>query len=296
MKKKDSTMSRRSFLRDSLVMTGTAAAAAGPLIWTGCSQGGEPGSEASGSVTPGLYEPFKVGFQSQSLRHLVSLEDVLREAGKLNLGYVELWRGHLSPSASRGQIQRIKQRLAEAGLTVNAFGVEDLSSDETKTQVLFEFGRALGVTNLNIYPTRDAVAGLQNWVSLYNVRVAIHNRGPEDDRWAMPEWIFEAVENLDPRVGACADLGHFIRSGVDPVKAIERLGNRVLGVHFRDFDRQGNEVVLGQGQLDVKAALVALKKTGFDGPFSLEFGGQPRDPIPGMLESLSAIRDALERI
>ncbi len=296
MKKKDSTVSRRSFVRDSLVMTGTAIAAAGPLIWTGCSQSGERGSETSGSVTPGLYAPFKVGFQSQSLRHLDSLEDIIREAGKLNLGYVELWRGHLSPSVSRGQIQRTKRRLAEAGLAVNAFGVEDLTSDETETQVLFEFGRALGVTTLNIYPTRDAVAGLQNWVSLYNVRVAIHNRGPEDDRWAMPEWIFKAVENLDPRVGACADLGHFIRSGVDPVKAIEMLGTRVLGVHFRDFDKQGNEVVVGRGQLDVQAALVALKKTGFDGPFSLEFGGQPRDPVPGMLESLSAIRDALQRI
>ena len=236
MKKKDSTVSRRSFVRDSLVLTGTAIAAAGPLIWTGCSQSGERGSETSGSVTPGLYAPFKVGsagFRSrgESAEAMTQAEAEFNATGK-----------RISATADGGR--RLK-------LTVNAFGVEDLTSDETETQVLFEFGRALGATTLNIYPTRDAVAGLQNWVSLYNVRVAIHNRGPEDDRWAMPEWIFKAVENLDPRVGACADLGHFIRSGVDPVKAIETLGTRVLGVHFRDFDKQGNEVVVGRGQLDV---------------------------------------------
>jgi inosose dehydratase len=300
MRKTTSTIDRRRFLRGSLVLTGTVVATGiGPLIWTGCGGIEEPpqleAPTPEQEVTE-LYQHFKMGFQSYSLRHLSSLDDFLPEAAKLNLGYVELWRGHLAPFASRGQIEETRGRLAGAGLTVNAFGVEELTSDAEKNQALFEFGRALQISNLNVSPPKDSVAGLQKWVSQYGIVVAIHNGGPEDSRWETPEQILEVVKDLDPRIGACADLGQFIRSDVNPVEAIEMLGSRVLGVHLADFDRQGREVTVGQGELDVKKTLSALKQVGFDGPLSLGFEGIEGDPMPKMLESLSAIREALQEI
>ena len=234
-----------------------------------------------------------MGFQSYCLRHFSALDDFLREAKKLELRYVELYRGHLDPSATPAQISETRERLAAAGIQANAFGVERFTSEHGKNQALFEFGKTLRVTNLSANPTRDALSSLNKLVEQYDIRIAIHNHGPEDDTWRLPEWILEAVKDLDPRIGACADLGHFIRAGVNPVEAIEMLGSRVLGVHFKDFDAQGNDVVVGQGQLDLAKALDVLKKVGFEGPLSLEFEGDKENPVPKMLQCLAAIREGV---
>lgn len=249
-----------------------------------------------GQGAKGKYGPFKMGFQSYSLRHFKGIDDCIGQAQKLELAYVELYRGHLDPSSPQEKVKEVRERLAAAGLQVNAFGVERYTADHAQNEALFEFGKALGVTNLSADPEKDAFPSLEKLVRQYDIRIAIHNHGPEDKRWARPEWILDSVKSLDPRIGSCADLGHFIRSGINPVEAIERLGSRVLGVHFKDFDKSGKDVVLGQGQLNVVKTLAALKKVGFNGPLSLEFEGDVENPVPKMLESLTIVRQALKTI
>ena len=80
------------------------------------------------------------------------------------------------------------------------------------------------------------------------------------------------------------------------IEAIEMLGSRVLGVHLKDFDEKGNDVVLGTGQLDVQKSLRILNEIGFDGPLSLEFEGSVKDPVPEMLECLLSVRQAIQKI
>ncbi len=294
MKKKNSkTISRRGFVR----RTGGAAAAFG-LFWMtpGCGSGQEggpaaPDAPAAPAAPKTGYGSFKMGFQSYSLRQFPALDDFIREASKLPLSYVELFRGHLGTDAAPEQIEETRQRLADAGLTVNAFGVEAFSADHAANEKLFQFGKALGVTNLSADPTKDAFDSLDQLVKQYDIRIAIHNHGPEDERWRRPEWILEAVEGRDPRIGSCSDLGHFIRADVDPVAALETLGARVLGVHLKDFDADGKDVVLGEGRLDLKGVMSTLAKIGFDGPLSLEFEGE--DPVVNMQACLQRVREAI---
>jgi len=247
------------------------------------------------SQAAGEYGPFKMGFQSYSLRHFSSLPDLVREARKLNLGYIELYRGHVNPDATL-DAKSAMGPLRAAGLRVSAFGVESFTADHDKNEKLFRFAKFLGAENLSADPTKDAFDSLEKLVKAYDVKIAIHNHGPEDERWRKPEWILAAVKGRDPRIGACADLGHYIRAGVDPAAALEMLGPRVLGCHFKDFDKQGRDVVVGTGQLDVLRALRALKKIGFSGPLSLEYEGDSANPVPKMLECLSAIRSAVSRL
>ena len=232
---------------------------------------------------------FQIGFQSYSLRHFSELDAFLPQAEKLGLGYVELYRGHLATEASPEQIQVVKQGLAGLGVKVNAFGVEEFTADHEKNQALFEFGKELGVTNLSAYPTKDAFSSIEKLVDQYDIRIAIHNHGPEDDRWRRPEWILDAVKDLDPRIGACVDTGHFIREGVDAVEAIEMLADRVLGLHLKDFTKDSHEVIIGDGQLDLDKTLSTLHQIGFDGPFSLEYEESKEGPVPDMLEAVSRI-------
>ena len=289
-------INRRHFLRESSGQIGALALSTtlSATLLSRCSPAADPEPEVS-STEMNYYDPFDMGFQSYSLRHFGELEGFLEQAGRLGLHHVELYRGHLPTSTPLPELEQVRKRLASAGLTVNAFGVEHFSEDHEANEALFKFGKALGVRGLSADPTKDAFVSLEKLVKQYDVQIAIHNHGPEDERWRRPEWILEAVTDLDPRIGACADLGHFIRADVDPIEALEMLGPRVLGVHLKDFDEQGNDVVLGQGQLDVGQALATLVKIGFDGPLSLEFEGDKENPIPKMLECLAIVRAALQQ-
>ena len=133
-----------------------------------------------------------MGFQSYSLRHFGELEGFLEQAGRLGLHHVELYRGHLPTSTPLPELEQVRKRLASAGLTVNAFGVEHFSEDHEANEALFKFGKALGVRGLSADPTKDAFVSLEKLVKQYDVQIAIHNHGPEDERWRRPEWILEA--------------------------------------------------------------------------------------------------------
>jgi inosose dehydratase len=241
------------------------------------------------------FGPFRMGFQSYSLRHFTELDDLVREAGRLGVPHAEIYRGHLAVDAPPETILEVREALAGVGVTVNAYGVERFSADHERNENLFRFGQQLGVMNLSAAPTLDAFDSLEELVARYDIRIAIHNHGPEDELWQFPQAILEAVEGRDSRIGACVDTGHYLRSGVDPIEAIRLLGSRVLGVHFKDYDRDLNEVIPGDGQLDVAAALEALRDVGFNGPLSLEYEEHPEDPVPHMKVALERISGVLSQ-
>lgn len=275
---------RRGFMLGSGVGLATA-------VLTGC--GGEKpvaeSAEPEDSVVASA-PSLMIGFQSYSLRHFAPMETFIPEAEKLGLAYVELYSALLPTSASVEEIKAAKEKLAGIGLTANAYGVERFTADHQQNEAVFQFGRELGVTNLSAYPTKDAFSSLNKLVDQYDIGIAIHNHGPEDDVWGRPEWILDAVKDLDPRIGACLDTGWVIMAGVDAVEAIEMLGARVLGVHLKDFTSEGHEVIPGDGLLDLDKTLSALQRVGFDGPFSIEYEENKENPVPDMLETVNRIR------
>ncbi|MFO1066493.1 MAG: hypothetical protein U0892_21755 [Pirellulales bacterium] len=57
-------------------------------------------------------------------------------------------------------------------------------------------------------------------------RVAIHSHGPTH-RYSKVVDVLRAIEGRDARIGACADLGHFIRSAEEPTQVIRALKGRL---------------------------------------------------------------------
>ncbi len=268
----------------------------GATLLTSCRQEEEAEPEEGVQPAPAAaaeYGPFQMGFQSYSLREFQELGTFVTQAERLGVEYVEVYSGHLSTTASDEEIENFKSRLAQAGMQINAFGVENFTADHEQNRRLFEFGKKLGVRNLSANPTKDAFDSLDELVREYDIRIAIHNHGPEDERWRRPEWILEAVKDRDPRIGACVDTGHYIRAGVNPVEAIQMLGSRVLGVHLKDFNQDMQEVLVGQGQLDLNATLSSLREVGLEGPLSLEYEDHADDPVPHMLQELESVRQVI---
>jgi L-ribulose-5-phosphate 3-epimerase len=75
--------------------------------------------------------------------------------------------------------------------------------------------------------------------------------------------------NFDPANMLLYDKG-------DPLRAVEILGADIRSVHVKDANRPtrpgvwGEEVPLGQGQVNIRAFVLALKKIGYRGPLCIE--------------------------
>jgi sugar phosphate isomerase/epimerase len=112
--------------------------------------------------------------------------------------------------------------------------------------------------------------------------------------------VLSAIKDHNPKIGACADLGHYIRSGEDPVRVINLLEGRLYGIHLKDFAEQKGDtkgVILGQGHLDVVGVFKALKKVDFpaDGCLSLEYEENPKNPLADVQACLEAASEGAQK-
>jgi len=183
-------------------------------------------------------------------------------------------------------------------MSISAHGVNAFGKDAAANRKTFEFAKALGIRNLTADPAPESFDSLNDLVQEYDIRIAIHNHGP-GHRYNKAVDVLQAIEGRDERIGACADLGHYIRSGEQPIDVIRLLKGRLYGIHLKDFaemkaDAKG--VVLGQGHLNVPAVFDALLKSGFpaDGALSLEYEENPQDPIAEIRECVAVAKRALD--
>jgi hypothetical protein len=162
---------------------------------------------------------------------------------------------------------------------------------------VFGFARAMGVRTINTEPGFDDYSLLEKMVKRTNIRVAIHNH-PPPTKYARPETVLERVRDLDPRIGACADTGHWLRTGVDPVEALKLLEGRIMNVHLKDLDASGKpdarDVPFGQGKADIRSILAELTRQGYYGPLAVEHENpddvdNPSPPIRRGLEFIEGI-------
>lgn len=78
-------------------------------------------------------------------------------------------------------------------------------------------------------------------------------------------------EIASDQVGIYYDFGNAIAMGFDPAREIPLLGKRILAIHVKDsVSSKLGGLHLGDGQLDLAAAMQATKGIGFDGWLSIE--------------------------
>ncbi len=240
--------------------------------------------------------PYKLGIQLYSLRGY-KVGEALQHAKNLGFEQVEFYSGMLPTDASADEITAMRKTVADLGLTISAHGVNRFSNDVEKNRKLFEFATALGIPTITADPDPDSFDGLDELVKEFDLRVAIHNHGP-GHRYNKVVDVLKAIDGHDERIGACADLGHYIRSGEQPAEVIRLLKGRLYGIHLKDFaemTQKSKGVILGKGHLDVTAVLGAMQSVGFpeDGAFSLEYEENPSDPLADIRECVAVANAAL---
>jgi sugar phosphate isomerase/epimerase len=273
--------SRRGFLK-----VGALAGAAVALPKLAAAQG------ASSAM------PIKLGIASYTFRNfdrakLIEFAKSL-EITALNLKDV---KDHL-PSTSVDAEMAAVADYAAAGMTLTAAGTIYFPKDEDEDiRSKFEYCKRAGIKVIVAGdPAVSILPRIEKFVKEYDIKFAIHNHGPEDKIWHSPLDVLAAVKGMDPRMGCCIDVGHTMRAGVDPVKAIRAAGPRLFDLHVKDLakaDAKDSQVAVGRGILDFKGMFQALIDMKYPGHVDLEYEIFGDNPMPGVVESFAYMRGVL---
>lgn len=272
----------------------------GATIWT-------PRAGLAAEPIPQEYRSggFYVGCQAWTWNNFTVFEAIEKTAqagGKV----IEFYPGQrLSPEepnvqwhhgASPETIQKVKEKLAQHGIRAVNYGVVGISRNETEARKVFEFAKTMGMRAVTTESV-DALDTLEKLVKEYDIMVAIHNHprqmnNPNYRVWD-PNYVLSLVQNRDPRIGACADTGHWARSGLNPVECLRILKGRIISSHLKDLNAMGpgaHDVAFGTGVCDIPAILEELKRQGFEGNISVEYEHQMDRSMPMVAQCIGFVR------
>jgi inosose dehydratase len=277
-----SKFSRRGFVLSS--MAGAAAMVAGPNF----AVGEEVKLKTAGDPWKGL----KIGAATYTFNKL-KLDDAIKATVRVGLPYCSIKDFHLPMKSTTDERKAVVAKFKAAGITPLSVGVVTLKNDEAQVRAAFEYTRDVGVPVMVCAPDPASLPICEKMVKEFDIKLAIHNHGPEDNKFPSPYDVIKAVENLDPRIGCCIDVGHAARAGADPAHAIETIGPRVYDIHLKDLariDRRSIPIECGRGVLDIRAILAALMKIKFAGHVGFEHEKDANDVIPGIAECVGYVR------
>lgn len=185
-----------------------------------------------------------------------------------------------------------------AGIKLHAAGAIYFRKDEDEDiRAKFEYCKRAGIGVIVAGdPTPETLPRVEKFVKEYDIRIAIHNHGPEDPVWPSPLDILKLVKKYDPRIGCCIDVGHTARAGTDVVEAIHAAGPRLFNMHIKDladFKSKESQVAVGQGKMPIREIFAALAQINYKGFVDLEYEIKADDPLPGVIESVAYMRGVL---
>jgi inosose dehydratase len=237
----------------------------------------------------------KIGVATYTLR-LWKIDETIALLQKLGLEYCSLKDAHLPRNATPEELRAIVQKFQAAGITPLSCGNIGLKNDEADVRSALTYAKNAGIGVVVCAPPVDALPLLDQLVKEYDVRLAIHNHGPEDKHFPTPYDAYERIKKLDKRIGLCVDVGHCARGGKDPARAILDCRDRVYDVHLKDIhttERNGRAKEVGRGVLDIPSILRALQKIRFEGNVGFEYEKDEKDPSLGLAESAGFVRGVL---
>jgi sugar phosphate isomerase/epimerase len=240
----------------------------------------------------------KIGVASYSLRKM-NVDTAIKTIQRVGLKYVSLKDMHLPLKGTPEQLKAGVKKFTDAGLIVISCGVVALRGNEGQIRGAFEYCKNAGIPTMVCDPAPASMELIDKIIKEYDIRLAIHNHGPEQKDWPSPNEPYNAIKSLDPKIGLCIDVGHTARAKVDPAEAIVKYKDRLFDIHFKDIDStapNGKPIEAGRGVLNLHAILKSLVDIQYAYHVGIEYEKDADDPLPGLAETVGYIRGALAAI
>jgi sugar phosphate isomerase/epimerase len=245
---------------------------------------------------------FAIGCQAWTFKNFSVLEAIDKTAeagGKV----IELYPGQrlskeqpdvkFDHNAPDEVVGIVKARLAERGIKAVNYGVVSIPRDEAGARKVFDLAKTLGLYAVTTESV-DALDTIEKLVKEYDIRVGIHNhpRRADDPSYKVwdPKYVLSVIKDRDSRIGATADTGHWVRTGLDPVESLKILQGRVISSHLKDLSAQAHDVPYGSGVSNIRGILDELKRQGFSGNISVEFEHNWDNNVPDVAQCIGFVR------
>ncbi|MBL7762316.1 MAG: sugar phosphate isomerase/epimerase [Chitinophagaceae bacterium] len=235
----------------------------------------------SSTVAANTSNQWKIGVQLWTFR-LFSFTDAISKVDSAGAKFIEAFPGQqmggdfgkkavMGPELSAEDRAKVKELLKSKGITMIAFGVTG-GKDAKEWQKLFEFAKDMGLQYITVEPEDKHWGLVDSLAGVYGVKAAIHDH-PKPSHYWHPDSVLAAATG-HPNIGACADLGHWSRSGLDVVECLKKLEGHIIGAHFKDVKEFGKtdaeDVITGTGVNKWPEIFAEFKRQNFNGMFSIE--------------------------
>jgi inosose dehydratase len=244
-----------------------------------------------------MFDLKNLAVQSYCFRNFKSVPDLIAKIRAVGLSRTELCGVHVDfndESSFEGVLSQFKM----AGIQIASIGVQEFHNDPSEEK-WFRFAKSAGAKLISCTADISTIPGslilATALADKYDLLLGIHNHGGYD--WLGNSTILAHVmRHASPRIGLCLDTAWCLQAGEDPVKWAERFHDRLYGVHIKDFvfDRAGkwSDVVVGRGNLKLKEILKLASSATKMAAMTLEYEGDPNNPVPALKECIAAIQGA----
>jgi inosose dehydratase len=225
----------------------------------------------------------------------INLDQSLVMMKRVGAGFLGVKDFHLPLNSTKEVIDQTLSKMKSFG--VEPYGVGPIyMKSEVSVDQAFAYSKLVGVNLLVGVPDINLLSYVEKKVKEYDIRLAIHNHGPDLQLYSSPDDVWKEIKNLDARIGFCLDIAHTARLGLDPIEAFIKYKARVFDIHIWDIDKPekaGWCVEAGRGIIDFPKFFKTLRKEKYTGTCSLEYGKDMADPLPGIAESMGYFRGVL---
>lgn len=235
---------------------------------------------------------------------LFTFEEALNKVDSLGVRYIEMATKQQISEAIEGTTEyimdettqkRILKLCADRNIKILSYGVIN-GKDEEDWETIFKFAKNMQIPTILSEPKFEDLDLVEKLADKYEINVAIHNHAKPTIYWN-PETVYEHIKERSKRIGVCADIGHWVRSGLNPVECIRILEGRILEFHFKDMNEEGldaHNVIWGTGVVDIKSLIYEMKRQKFKGPITVEYEYNWENSVPDIRQSLNNFRSFVQ--
>ena len=265
----------------------------------------ETDSTATTSDSASVTANWKIGVQMWTFR-MFTFAEALDKVDSAGVKYIEAFWGQPLGAGMKDSFgirmsddskAKIKQMLQSKGISIVAMGVI-IPKTREEWKKSFDLAKEFGLSYITAEPLKNQWDMVDSMAGTYGIKVAIHDHPRPNPYWS-PDSVLAAIQG-HPNIGACADLGHWARNGINPVDALKKLAGHVYGVHLKDIvkfdDTKAADTIVGKGVIDFAPIFQELKRQHFSGMFSIEHESNWYHSVPDVIETVKFYNDEVAKL
>jgi len=256
----------------------------------------------SARLTPAIEAQEKLGWRlgiTAYTFHRYTLFEAIEKTNQVGLAYIggldfqKVGKDidkNFNAQLSDEELKAVRLKLDDEGVRMLTCFYSVIPGDDEGCRAVFEFARKMGIETLISEPPVEALDTIERFCDEYDIKLAIHNHDPKaSPHYWSPEAVMKVCEGRGPHIGVCADIGYWMRSGIDIIAAVGTIGHRLFVVQTHDLHElspEGHDVPWGTGVGRLRAFFEEVYRQGIKPTkFGLEYSYNWYESMPEVEQS-----------